>query len=122
MQFATATIRLSGSPLNTVVRTGLTPPEILVLNQIHGEGSVVDIVRMFKPDADVSAKAEKRRLAERYPKYAKLVEEMFPGLDPRMPTTFDDAGIELAGDNSASARKKEAAAKKQPAEADPLGE
>lgn len=122
MQFASATVRLGGSLLNTVFRDTVTPPEVLVLERIHGEGSVVDVVRKFAPDRDISAKAEKARLLDRFPShYAKLIDEMFPGVDPRMPMTFEDAGITLAGDNSASARKKSAATRKESVE-DPLKE
>ena len=43
MQTYDATVRLAGDLGNTVCKVGLTAPEVLVLQAIHGSDAVVDI-------------------------------------------------------------------------------
>lgn len=43
MQLYDATLRLGGNLNNTIVKTDLTAPEILVLQSIHGGDAVVEI-------------------------------------------------------------------------------
>lgn len=104
MQLANVTVRLGGSVLNTVPKLGVTPAEIIVLQHIHGEGSVVDI-RPAGEDKKKRHDQEFNRLAQTYDKKGggfadqpgseakSLMSTLFPGAVKRLPLTLEEAGI-----------------------------
>lgn len=100
MQLCDATVRLNDSTSHTVFKTEITPPEILVLRQIHGEGAVVDIVHKSTIRRDHDEEWE--RLVKDYGRSddglmdagnGDLLNKMFPGAQKRLPNTLDDIGL-----------------------------
>lgn len=113
MQEAKATIHLNR--FSSVAETGLTPAEAQFLLYEHsdnvGGASVTDLVitgdakdkvgedkdgnEILKPRTD---QAEKARLARRYvarDKQGKLeIENVFPGMNPKLPATFAEVEFE----------------------------
>jgi len=99
METCTCMISLSGGASGSkgvVERQGITVAEAVVLNIIHGEGAVQDVV-LGSVIKDFSHTEEKSRLVEKYDKYVKKpVEGAFPGISPRMPLKFKEVNIEAA--------------------------
>ncbi len=93
MQVCSVTVSLGGDIRNTVIREGVTPAEIAVLNHIHGEGAVHNInpTHMDKR----AHKEEKTRLTEKYKRHAKDIDGLFPGIAPKMPIKLRDIGIDM---------------------------
>lgn len=107
MQIVDAEIQLSGSIKNTVMRTGVTPAEIVLLRHIHGHESVVN-VRPRKNDKRPH-EGEVDRLKARYGS-AKF-SEVFTGFVPKLPVYLKDIGLEdafYARDAVPSKKSKEA--------------
>lgn len=103
MQICSATIRLAGSVQNTVCRTDITPAEILVLQAIHGQDAVVDIVPIEKVERSPSKEWE--RLTRAYDSMGgpdtpdgreetSIVSRLFPGAIKRLPETLKEIGLE----------------------------
>lgn len=103
MQICSATIRLAGSVQNTVFRSDLTPAEILVLQAIHGNDAVIDILPIEKVER--SQNAEWDRLTSRYDRSGgpdtpdgkedvSIVARLFPGAVKRLPVTLSEIGLE----------------------------
>lgn len=103
MQICSATIRLAGSVQNTVFRSDITPAEILVLQAIHGQDAVVDIVPI--EHVQRAASTEWDRLMQAYDRSggpdtpdgkeeASIVAKLFPGAIKRLPETLKEIGLE----------------------------
>ena len=102
MQLSNITLRLGGSQLHTVPKTGVTPAEILVLQRIHGNDSVVD-VRPVKFDKNRSHMNEFERLANLYDGAASaaapgddagsIMGTLFPGAMKKLPRTLKEIGM-----------------------------
>lgn len=103
MQICSATIRLAGSVQNTVFRSDITPAEILVLQAIHGQDAVVDIVPIEKVDR--AAAKEWDRLTQAYDRSGgpdtpdgkeevSIIARLFPGAIKRLPETLKEIGLE----------------------------
>lgn len=93
MQLATCILALSGNEGNKVLMHHLSPAEIIMLEIIHGPGSVTEVVLTGKIER--SAMEQKALLLERYHRPPKVdINDTFPGRDPRMPMTFSEADIE----------------------------
>lgn len=91
MHYCCATVKLSGGHHTHVPRTEFNPvswPEIEIIRAIHGDDAVIDV----KPFVFVeqTPKAEKERLLAIY---GGIVEDVFPGRNPRM--EMDAAGAKL---------------------------
>lgn len=123
MQRCNATVRLNNDLLNTVEVRDASPAEVIVLQHIHGDGSVADI-RVTGNDRG-NAERHHGELARLREKYGKHVAAAFPGGNPSLPETFAEAGISLADepddfedepDRTPRAAKK--AGRKKKAEAD----
>lgn len=103
MQKCTATVRLGGDLENCVVKEGVTPGEILVLQAIHGNDAVVDIIPT-EFDETVRQEAEFDRLAQAYgggnwtsapgEENPNIVHRLFPGALKRLPTTLTEIGLQ----------------------------
>ena len=102
MEVASCTVNLAGNVYHQVVKGAITPAEALILNHIHGEGSVVDLKRHTNDKR--SHQAEMDRLGNLYKE--RKVRELFPGLNPSLPVTFADAGIEIENDITPSAGQR----------------
>ena len=92
---------------HTGIGTGITPAEVLVLNAIHYPGADRGVYPVIV--APVAAEAIERsdvdefeRLKRKYtatvdgdPK-KPLVAQMFPGISPKLPATFEEIGLKVA--------------------------
>lgn len=110
MQRVNCTLRLSGDVLNTVEKTNISPAEIVILNDLHGEGAVINIkpTQMDK----VPHRQERERLAGIYGHH--VVDRIFPGEFNKLPSTLadiegkdegeedDDADADADADNDAN--------------------
>jgi len=77
-----ASIALAGDITNVAIRSASNPvtyPELLVLQEIHGEGCIRDCEVIGERDTNVVA--EKARLVQ---KYGAVVEQVYPGRSPQM--------------------------------------
>ena len=103
MQICSATIRLAGSVQNTVHRADITPAEILVLQAIHGQDAILDIVPLEKVTR--SQNEEWDRLTGRYDRMGgpdtpdgkedvSIVARLFPGAVKRLPVSLSEIGME----------------------------
>jgi hypothetical protein len=98
MQIANILLALGGNSDSTVPKYGVTPAEVAVLRQIHGEDSVTDV----EPVGDVERpnRDERKRLAEAYGRrdptgrhLAPAVDALFPGVASRVFETFDELDL-----------------------------
>jgi hypothetical protein len=104
MQTLNALVAITGDRNNMVWKIGLTPAEILLLQQLHGADSVLQI----EPTGQVDRipMAEITRLKELYPLHHERIQNIwrdFPG--PAFPLAIDQIGL-----NSALLKPAEAAA------------
>ena len=102
MDTANALVALGGDRGNSVPKYDLTPAEILVLQVVHGEDAVYDIVPLDE-QVERTHKSELERLFRTYgraqpdgTKSAPAVQQLFPGAAARVPTTLSE--LELAED------------------------
>lgn len=98
MELANCMVALGGDRGNTVPKSRITPPEILVLLAIHGDESVYEIDPL-EAEADVTLRAELTRLRNRYGAAKDrdenpVVEALFPGAGARLPQTLDELGLD----------------------------
>lgn len=102
MQICNVIVRLNGSMLHTVPKTGVTPAEILVLQRIHGNDAVVE-VRPVKFEKNRSHLKEYDRLASIYDNAASasapgeeggsIMGLLFPGAMKKLPRTLKEIGM-----------------------------
>lgn len=128
MELANALLALSGNRATTVPKYDITPPEVVVLNAIHGDDAVFDI----EPTGETvkrSFSAERDRLARLYPARDNdnraIVAVTYPGNAPVLPTTFDSLGLPESvykplAHVKPAAGKRAKAAKAEPAPADDM--
>lgn len=86
MQIATVRLKLNDScdvPIRNV-----TPPEALILMQIHAENAGGNAIKqvIITGESQATPVAEKKLLSENY--NSDVVEKLFPGAIPRMPQNF----------------------------------
>jgi hypothetical protein len=97
MQVADIMLALGGNLGHTVQKFGVTPSEVAVLREIHGEGSVFDI-QPLDEEIEISSREERARLLQIYGKAPgsqeiSAVEFLFPGAAARLYEDF--AELEL---------------------------
>jgi hypothetical protein len=92
MQTVTCEILLSGDIGNTVVKEGITVPEIVILTALHGVGSIRNV--KLEGDAAIGNLKEVERLTAAYGK--DIIAKAFPGSNPNLPKKLVDIGIEDA--------------------------
>ena len=82
---------------NTVPLVDVTPPEAVLLRRIHEKPGNEDALQNIVVTGDVSVRSadEAQRLRSRYPKDAFT--KAFPGDMPKLPTTFEEVGLEVEG-------------------------
>lgn len=95
MQTADIELALGGDRGNTIWKSGVTVAEIVVLQAIHGQDSVMNITPRGSIDRGV--REEKARLAELYrandSERRLIVENVYPGAAPVMHKTFEDLDL-----------------------------
>ena len=117
MQTANIMLALGGSMGNTVQKFGVTPSEIAVLREIHGEAAVFDI----DPQEDVerNSREERSRLHEVYGKppgsrELSAVDVLFPGVASRLFETLDELEIDQSFFKATERARPKAATKAKP--------
>ena len=91
MQKATGVVRVGGSLLHTVTKTGITPGELVILKHLHGPDAVTQL-ELDRADFTDSYD-EWGRLEKRYG--ATVMRELFPGPVREVPSQFSDVGIKI---------------------------
>lgn len=87
METASCMVRLNGDAMNEVPRYGVTAPEIILLRHIHrGNDAVYKVVK--DGEKPVGSVTERLRLIRVYPRYAELLDKLFPGMAPQFPRTI----------------------------------
>jgi hypothetical protein len=120
MQRVTCLVRLDGDPLNTVQKSGVSPAEIVILNDIHGGGDTAAVTNIQPNEMDkVTHSSERSRLRGIYGHH--VVDRLFPGEFSRLPVTLKEiaspADGEIEGDESEEEETQEVAADPEDPEA-----
>lgn len=105
MQIVSCEILLGGDLTNTVVKHGVSVPEVAILAQIHGIGSVRRLKIEGKDNR--TTVSEKDRLNGIYGE--KVVSKLFPGAVPQFPKYIKDLGLSASDDEPEARPSKEKA-------------
>lgn len=95
MESANIQIRLNGSSLNVITKK-VTPAEAVVLEKLHGPGSLFDF--NLSDEHKATDRDERERLVRSYK--ADVVTSVFPTTVP-LPKTFEAAGFDYLIKNKA---------------------
>lgn len=112
MQRANCFVRLSGDLGTNIPKYGITPPEAAVLRRIHGPDAISEI-RLIggndkTPHADIMDQLRRQYTARNKDSNIPLLVELFPGVSPRLPTTFEELGFALEGAEVKPAKREAA--------------
>jgi hypothetical protein len=123
MQTADIMLALGGNLGQTIQKFGVTPAEVAVLREIHGNASVFDI-QPLDEDVERTSREERGRLLEIYGKppgsrEMSAVEHLFPGVAARVFESFDeleldDSFFKATGHAKPKARAKPMGKAKEP--------
>ena len=123
MQLANIALALGGDQGNTIQKFGVTPAEVAVLREIHGDASVFDI-QPLEEDVKRTSRDERIRLQEIYGKppgsrELSAVDVLFPGAAARVFETFDELELDESFYKATDrAKPKKAQKPKEPEEPD----
>ena len=122
MQICKVEIKISGDMLNTIVKEGVSVPEIVLLRAIHGAVDSV-IVQEITEESDVSNRSELERLHTIYStatngKAELWIDIVFPGMGVVLPQTLSDIGDAFVPPEPASKASKRKKAEADPTEAE----
>lgn len=113
MQRANCFVRLSGDLGTNIPKYGITPPEAAVLRRLHGPDAVNQLTLVSgndkTPHAEVMEELLKQYTARNKDSNVPVVLELFPGINPRLPTTFAEVGFQVAGDEPKAQRQAQPA-------------
>ena len=102
MQRANCFVRLSGDMGTNIPKYGITPPEAAVLRRLHGPDAVNQLMLVSgndkTPHSEVMEGLLRQYSARNKESGVPVVVELFPGINPRLPTTFAEVGFQVAGD------------------------
>ena len=90
MQTVTCEILIGGDLGNTVVKAGISVPEIVLLTALHGVGSVTNM--KLEGENVIGNASELKRLSDLYGR--DIVTKAFPGANPALPKLLIDIGID----------------------------
>ena len=90
MQTVTCEILIGGDMGNTVVKAGISVPEIVLLTALHGIGSVTNM--KLEGENVINNASELKRLSDIYGR--DIVMKAFPGANPTLPKLLIDIGID----------------------------
>lgn len=100
MQRANCSVRLSGDVGTNIPKYGITPPEAAVLRRLHGPDSVNGLTLVSgndkTPHAEIMEGLLRQYSARNKESGTPIVIELFPGINPRLPTTFSEIGFVVA--------------------------
>lgn len=121
MQLVNCAVKLGGKHYHELSRVNVSVPEYQLLLAIHGSDAINPETVKY---AGVRAEAEDepfseidylRRVYGGKDEVLKLIDKLFPGANPRLPTTFAEIGLsEFASEEAVAAYEK----RKAKAEAD----
>lgn len=111
MQYASCHVKLAGDIGNVAVKAPVTPAEIVMLQAIHGPDAVSNVVLLNGGGNDKASHAEEfARLKTLYTAQnddgKSLLESVFPGHSPRLPTTFSEIGIAVGANEGKTVKPK----------------
>lgn len=113
MQRANCFVRLSGDLGTNIPKYGITPPEAAVLRRLHGPDAVNQLTLVSgndkTPHTEVMEELLKQYTARNKDSNVPVVMELFPGINPRLPTTFAEVGFQVAGDEPKAQRQAQPA-------------
>lgn len=90
MQIALAEILLNGNLQHSTVRV-VSAPEIAILREIHGNDAVVNLSDVNSVRRSSAEELDRLKLF-----YGPaVVTKVFPGNMPKIPSSFEDVGVEL---------------------------
>lgn len=94
MQLCKCDVMLGGDRNNVVAKEGVSIAEIVVLRAIHGGDAVVNI----RPAGirSLDHHEELARLKRTYNRREAIVDKVFTGVNPTLPTKFADIGLKYA--------------------------
>lgn len=95
METCNVTVRHKGKLTSTVRRRAVTPAETVLLRKLHGSDAVVEFELNPEPVKRDSVE-ELDRLRGFYDASAenlKIIDDLFPGHSPKLPTTFGEIGV-----------------------------
>lgn len=106
MQHASCFVQLSGDLGTMIAKSPVTPAEVILIRAIHGDESVSKIELLDGGTNDKSSHAQElQRLRDHYTAMTEdgksVIDKVFPGHAPQLPTTFREIGIDLSGPKSA---------------------
>lgn len=90
MQTVTCEILIGGDMGNTVVKAGISVPEIVLLTALHGVGSVTNM--KLEGENVCNNASELKRLSDIYGH--QVMVKAFPGANPVLPKLLIDIGID----------------------------
>jgi hypothetical protein len=101
MQFCKVEIKLGGDMLNTVIKNGVSVPEIVLLRQIHGGADSVRVIEI-EDARKVQNSAELERLRREYDTAKnedgkRVVDMVFPGAGIKLAEQLSDIGDAFEG-------------------------
>lgn len=111
MQYASCFVQLSGDAGTLISKAPVTPPEIVLLRAIHGQHAVsgVELIKGGANDKKPHAE-ELQRLRDAYTARNDdgdaIVDKVFPGHAPVLPTTFAEIGVGVGINEGKAVRPK----------------
>ena len=100
MQKAIVEILLNGSVLNTVSKV-ITAAEVPLLQSIHGSDAVVNVQGLV-----VTKRTQAQEITRLKDEYgAATFSRVYAGTFPKLPTTFEEVGFEVAKPDTKTAKK-----------------
>ena len=120
MQHCSCFVFLGGDQYHGVDKPDVTVAEIVLLRAIHGETAIVNIKPTFMANTRQSAELERLRGLYTTSNVTKdgrpLIEDVFPGRNPRLPVNLGDIDMEYGADGVQDAQADAPAADTAPAE------
>lgn len=105
MELAKVEIRLNGSLANTVVRHSVSPAELLVLRELHGDECIAKIEWEGKAPKLHHEVLENMRSFYNTDSGKKAIDRLFPGASPQLPSAFKDIGYDITEEGEIANRK-----------------
>lgn len=110
MQFARCFVQIGGDLGTRIAKAPVSPAEVVVLRAIHGNDSINGLELINGGLNDKTPHAEEmRRLRDSYTATTEdgipVIDKIFPGHSPQLPTTFREIGVDLADAAVAPAQK-----------------
>jgi len=111
MQHCSCNVTLNGDRNHLVHLEDVTVAEIEILRAIHGQHSVIDIEPTYTANATDELERLRRKYRRRVQTSAQqpqgnIVDMIYRGPRPSVPTVLADIGLDFKGDAKGNSRKK----------------